>query len=59
TAKRTLIEGLWIVVSASVYPKCERCWHRREDVNSNSKYPGICERCIDNIAGDGEAREYA
>ncbi|HQZ87643.1 MAG TPA: isoleucine--tRNA ligase [Gammaproteobacteria bacterium] len=59
TSENTLFPGLRIVVSASVYPKCERCWHRREDVNSNSKYPGICERCIDNIAGDGEAREYA
>ncbi len=59
TAKRTLIEGLWIVVFASVHPKCERCWHRRPEVNANTEYPGICERCIDNMIGEGEVREYA
>ncbi len=58
-AKSTLIPGLWIVVSAASHPKCERCWHRQPEVNTNPEYPGICERCIENIAGEGEVRKYA
>ncbi len=58
-AKSTSIPGLWIIVSASSHPKCERCWHRRPEVNTNMEYPGICDRCIENIAGEGEVRRYA
>jgi isoleucyl-tRNA synthetase len=58
-AKKTLIENLSVAVSASVYPKCERCWHRRPEVNANTEYPGICGRCVDNMVGIGERREYA
>ena len=39
--------------------KCARCWHRRNDVNSDPNYPGICQRCVDNIAGVGELRRFA
>lgn len=53
------ILGLWVEVKASIHPKCERCWHRRPEVNANVEYPGICGRCIDNIAGEGEVRKYA
>ncbi len=59
TAVESAITGLWIVISASVHQKCERCWHRRHDVNQNADYPGICSRCVENIAGDGEVRLYA
>ena len=48
-----------IKVKASTYDKCERCWHRREDVNTQDNYPNICGRCIENIDGKGEARQYA
>lgn len=58
-AEDTLFPGLRVVVSASVHPKCERCWHRRPEVNANTEYPGICGRCIDNMIGEGEVREYA
>ena len=53
------ILGLKINISASRQPKCERCWHRRADVNSSAAYPGICGRCVDNIAGKGEDRRFA
>lgn len=49
--------GLKVSVVTSDYDKCERCWHRCEDVNANSEYPMICGRCVSNIAGDGEVRE--
>lgn len=58
-ALETSIKGLWIKVKASPHTKCERCWHRREDVNKNTEYPGICGRCVENIAGKGEQRLYA
>lgn len=58
-AKATAVAGLWVVVAASTHPKCERCWHRRPEINEYPEYPGICSRCIDNMAGDGEIRVYA
>lgn len=48
-----------IIVSASEQQKCDRCWHYREDVGSNSEHPELCGRCIDNVEGDGEKRLYA
>ncbi len=57
-AVETSIKGLWIKVQASPHAKCERCWHRREDVNKNAEYPGVCGRCVENVAGNGEQRLY-
>jgi isoleucyl-tRNA synthetase len=48
-----------IAVSASPYEKCSRCWHRREDVGSNSQYPELCKRCAGNISGQDEKRYFA
>lgn len=39
--------------------KCERCWHRREDVGSDSNHATLCSRCVGNISGQTEARQYA
>lgn len=39
--------------------KCARCWHRRDDVGSNKDHPEICLRCVENVVGEGEARNYA
>ncbi|HLB43105.1 MAG TPA: isoleucine--tRNA ligase [Gammaproteobacteria bacterium] len=55
----TDIAGLAIKVEATTHVKCERCWHRCGDVNQHADYPGICGRCVENIAGLGESREYA
>lgn len=55
----TSIPGLKLKLSASQNAKCERCWHRRADVNLDPNYPGICSRCVENIAGEGEVRRYA
>ena len=52
-------DEIWIAVSASDHKKCERCWHYREDVGSNSKHPTLCSRCVDNVDGDGEPRSFA
>ncbi len=53
------VSGLYIQVSASKHDKCVRCWHHREDVGSHEKHLELCERCIDNVDGEGENRQYA
>ena len=52
------LEGLFIKVVASPHKKCIRCWHHREDVSSHAEHPEICGRCIDNVEGKGESRNY-
>jgi isoleucyl-tRNA synthetase len=51
--------GVWVRVQARSAPKCERCWHHRDDVGSNPEHPTICGRCVDNVTGPGEKRHFA
>jgi isoleucyl-tRNA synthetase len=51
--------SLAIAVTPSPHPKCERCWHWRADVGVDPSHPGLCGRCVANLAGDGEPRTYA
>jgi len=51
--------GVGIRVSASPEQKCERCWHYRADVGADVANPGLCGRCVSNLHGEGEARQYA
>jgi isoleucyl-tRNA synthetase len=39
--------------------KCVRCWHRRQDVGAVAAHPGLCGRCVENVEGPGERREFA
>jgi isoleucyl-tRNA synthetase len=48
-----------ILVTTSPHQKCERCWHYREDVGADKQHASICGRCVSNLYGDGEPREYA
>ena len=50
-------EGVW--VNPCNQAKCERCWHYREDVGTATEYPTICGRCVSNLFGPGEPRQYA
>jgi len=66
TSKATLQEfpefsgdTLSISVQASAYTKCDRCWHYRADVGSHADHPTICGRCVSNLFGAGEPRQYA
>ncbi|TMG89359.1 MAG: isoleucine--tRNA ligase, partial [Betaproteobacteria bacterium] len=43
----------------SPHPKCERCWHWRADVGADPDHPGICGRCVQNLYGSGEPRQFA
>ena len=53
------VEGLKVRVSASDAEKCERCWHRRDDIGLFAEHPTLCGRCVTNVAGKGEVRLYA
>ncbi len=50
---------LEISVSPSRHDKCERCWHYREDVGADANHPTLCGRCVSNLYGSGEVRNYA
>lgn len=58
-AVATEMKGLSVLVAASTAAKCERCWHHRHDVGADSANPGICLRCVSNVSGEGETREFA
>jgi len=53
------IAGLSVEVNVSKQTKCERCWHRREDVGIEPSHPELCGRCVTNVDGEGEVRQYA
>jgi isoleucyl-tRNA synthetase len=57
-ATNTGRSGVWILVQASTDPKCVRCWHRRPDVGSDARHPQLCARCVSNIEGPGEQRNF-
>jgi isoleucyl-tRNA synthetase len=51
--------GVWIEVKPSTQPKCVRCWHLRSDVGSDPRHPELCARCVVNVDGPGEERQFA
>jgi isoleucyl-tRNA synthetase len=51
--------GLEVLVRASQFKKCGRCWHHTEAVGTNAKHPDLCGRCISNLFEDGEHRLFA
>ena len=54
----TEVDGLRVEVKKSEHAKCVRCWHHRADVGANAEHPELCLRCVDNVEGDGEPREF-
>jgi isoleucyl-tRNA synthetase len=52
-------EPFAVAVTPSRYRKCERCWHWRADAGGDPSHPGLCGRCIANLFGAGEPRQYA
>jgi isoleucyl-tRNA synthetase len=51
--------GLEVLVRASQYKKCGRCWHHTADVGADPAHPELCGRCISNLFGAGEQRDFA
>jgi isoleucyl-tRNA synthetase len=58
-ALQSELKGLWIDAQPTDKTKCTRCWHHRDDVGSHADHPDLCQRCVDNVAGDGEVRQFA
>lgn len=58
-AQATDVAGLAVAVRKADGKKCTRCWHVREDVGTHSAHPELCQRCITNVDGQGETRQYA
>jgi isoleucyl-tRNA synthetase len=50
---------VWIEVQPSTQRKCVRCWHLRSDVGSDPRHPELCARCVVNVEGPGEERQFA
>ncbi len=50
----TAIPNLRVSVDVSTEPKCERCWHHRQDVGQSVEYPATCGRCVENLSTSGE-----
>ncbi len=61
TSAVTVLDGpaLAVVVTPSTAPKCERCWHWRDDVGHDAAHPTLCARCTANLYGAGEPRTVA
>ncbi|EPJ54672.1 MAG: isoleucyl-tRNA synthetase [Osedax symbiont Rs2] len=58
-AAATEVDGLSVKVEKLSAEKCERCWHLREDVGSDAVHAPICSRCVENVEGEGEHRDFA
>ncbi|HRP30031.1 MAG TPA: class I tRNA ligase family protein, partial [Burkholderiaceae bacterium] len=61
TSQATIARGdeLAVEVTPASAPKCERCWHWRDDVGHDPDHPTLCGRCTSNLFGSGEARKIA
>jgi len=58
-AAETDMSDLRLQVTVSGEEKCERCWHRCPEVGQIAEHPTLCQRCVENIDGDGEQRRFA
>jgi len=57
----TTTSGISLKISAraSSHEKCVRCWHHQADIGNHDEHPQLCGRCVENVSGDGENRQYA
>lgn len=55
----TELEGLTLSVTKSSHEKCIRCWHHTAEVGQIEEHPELCQRCVDNVDGAGEVRQFA
>lgn len=59
SALETPNKDLFVLVEKTDDEKCVRCWHHKAEVGKDPKHPELCNRCIENVDGDGEVRHYA
>ncbi len=48
-----------VTVELAQGDKCERCWHVTVDVGTDAAHPSLCARCVSNLFGSGEVRQFA
>ena len=53
------LEGIVVSVARSNGEKCPRCWHYSDKIGVNPEHPTLCPRCVENVAGNGEVRQFA
>ena len=53
------LEGIVVSVARSHGEKCPRCWHYSDKIGVNPEHPTLCPRCVENVAGNGEVRQFA
>ncbi len=58
-ARDTDVVGITSLVVPSKENKCARCWHYRPAVGQDQSHPELCDRCLANLFGEGEARYHA
>ncbi|MCS3405764.1 isoleucine--tRNA ligase [Serratia sp. AKBS12] len=54
-----LLKGLKIAFGTAEGEKCPRCWHFTTDIGKVAEHADLCGRCVTNVAGDGEKRNFA
>ncbi|WP_449448417.1 isoleucine--tRNA ligase [Thermomonas brevis] len=50
--------AIGVFAQPTTKPKCVRCWHHREDVGAHAEHPLLCGRCVLNVDGAGETRQW-
>jgi isoleucyl-tRNA synthetase len=58
TVEQGATADVTIAATVSAKPKCIRCWHHRDDVGAHPDHPDICGRCVSNVEGPGEDRQW-
>ncbi|MBF0784974.1 isoleucine--tRNA ligase [Muribacter muris] len=53
------LAGLAVKVERAAGEKCPRCWHYSDKIGVNPQHPTLCPRCVENVAGSGEVRQFA
>lgn len=52
------VDGVVVMIKPVTDSKCVRCWHRRDEVGLNKEHSELCLRCVDNVSGAGESRQF-
>ena len=58
TVSEVSADEVFVLATPTTKSKCVRCWHYRADVGQDAGHPELCGRCVSNIDGAGETREW-
>jgi len=51
-------DEVFVLAEPTKKTKCVRCWHHRADVGVHAEHPELCGRCVSNVQGPGEDRQW-